>query len=446
MKFDYDLFVIGAGSGGVRLSRRAAAFGARVAIAEESRIGGTCVVRGCIPKKLLVYASRFRQEMEDAVGFGWRFGEGQFSWIDFKRAKDREVARLVGIYSILLAQSGVRVVPGRAIVVDPHTVDVDGRRYTAEHIVIATGSTPSLPSIPGIEHAYSSAEMFDLPELPKRIGIVGGGYIAVEFACMLEGLGSSVDIWHRGNQILRGFDDDVRNFVADAMSERGIRIQTQSNVSALERMGNDTIELQSPTGQHGQYDAVLYATGRVPHTFGLGLAEIGVVLDQNGAIKVDEYSATSVSSIHAIGDVTARPQLTPVAIRDAGLLALRLFGKSPQAANHECVPTAVFTTPEIATVGMTEADARLRYEQLDVFKTSFRPLLHTLSGREDKTFMKLVVDRRSQRVIGAHMVGKDAAEIIQGIAIAVGAGVTKAQFDATIGIHPTAAEEFVTMR
>ncbi|QBR01952.1 glutathione-disulfide reductase [Paraburkholderia pallida] len=444
MEFDYDLFVIGAGSGGVRLSRRAAAFGARVAVAEEGRIGGTCVVRGCIPKKLLVYASRYRDELEDAAGYGWRFGEARFSWSDFRRAKDQEVARLVSIYANLLAQAGVEVVQGRAVVVDPHTVEVAHRLYTARHIAIATGSTPTLPAIPGIEHALTSNAMFELPELPQHMAIVGGGYIAAEFACILEGLGCRVDMWYRGDQILRGFDDDVRDAVAAQMSARGIGIHVRSDISALERHAGG-VALNSREGLLGQYDAVLYATGRIPQTRGLGLEEVGVALDQDGAVEVDAWSASSVPSIHAIGDVTARPQLTPVATRDAGLLALRLFGETSRAADYDYVPTAVFTTPEVATVGMTEAEAKRCYGQPEIFRTSFRPLLHTLSGRSERTFMKLVVDRESQRVVGAHMVGKDAAEIIQGIAIAVGAGVTKAQFDATIGIHPTAAEEFVTM-
>ena len=446
MRFDFDLFVIGAGSGGVRLSRRAAALGARVAVAEESRIGGTCVVRGCIPKKLLVYASRYHGEMRDAAGFGWTFGDARFSWAAFKAAKDREISRLVGVYDGLLAQSGVEVVAGRATVAGPHTVEVKGRSYTAEHIAIATGSTPSLPMIPGIEHACSSAEMFDLLELPQRVAVVGGGYIAAEFASIFAGLGSQVDLWYRGDQILRGFDDDVRSAVADEMSTHGVRIQTHTDVSAIERTSSGSVAMYSPGRQLGEFDAVLFATGRVPHTTNLGLTQAGVELDQNGAVVVDEHSTSSVPSIHAIGDVTGRPQLTPVATRDAGLLASRLFGSTSSVGDFRCVPTAVFTTPEVATVGMTEVEARRQYEHLDIFKTSFRPLQNTLSGRSSKTFMKLIVEQRTQRVIGAHMVGKDAAEVIQGIAIAVNNGLTKAQFDATIGIHPTAAEEFVTMR
>lgn len=446
MEFNYDLFVIGAGSGGMRLCRTAAALGARVAVAEENRIGGTCVVRGCIPKKLLVYASRYPGDVEDAAGFGWAFGEGGFSWSALREAKNREVDRLVGVYANLLSEAGVTVYPGRAVVIDPHTVGVSGRQYTTRHIAIATGAAPMLPDIPGIGHALTSNDIFDLPTLPDSIAIVGGGYIAVEFACILKGLGSHVDLWHRGKQILRGFDEDVRNVLATGMAGKGIRLSTGSNVLAIEKMRDGTVELLLEGGQQSRYDAVLYATGRVPNTSGLGLEQSGVSMDRNGAIEVDAYSETSVASIHAIGDVTIRPQLTPVATRDAMLLASSLFGGMRRPVNLEYVPSAVFTSPEVAVVGLTEEHARARYGTVDVFKTSFRPLRHALSGRSERTFMKLVVERSGQRVVGAHMVGRDAAEIIQGVAIAIGVGATKTQFDETIGIHPTAAEEFVTMR
>ena len=446
MEFDYDLFVIGAGSGGVRLGRTAASLGARVALAEEYRIGGTCVVRGCIPKKLLVYASRYLGDVEDAAGFGWAFGKGAFSWSALREAKDREIDRLVGVYASLLLESGVAVYPGRAVVIDPHTVDVSGRQYTARHIAIATGAAPMLPDIPGIEHALTSNDVFDLPALPGGIAIVGGGYIAVEFACILRGLGCRVDLWYRGKQILRGFDEDVRNALATDMAGKGIRLTTGSDVLGMEKTRDGTVELLLKDGQQSRYDAVLYATGRVPNTSGLGLEQSGVSLDRNGAIEVDAYSSTSVASIHAIGDVTARPQLTPVATRDAMLLASSLFGGTRRPVNLEYVPSAVFTSPEVAVVGLTEEHARERYGKVNVFKTSFRPLRHALSGRSEATFMKLVVEHSGQRIVGAHMVGRDAAEIIQGVAIAIGAGATKTQFDQTIGIHPTAAEEFVTMR
>ncbi|MFL9950720.1 glutathione-disulfide reductase [Paraburkholderia agricolaris] len=446
MEFDYDLFVIGAGSGGVRLSRVAASYGARVAIAEDSLVGGTCVIRGCVPKKLLVYASHFPHEVEDAAGYGWSYPPGTFSWPALIAAKNREIARLNGVYISLLEQSGVQRYDGRATVADIHTVEVAGHRVSARHIVIATGARPVLPAVPGIEHAITSNEALDLASQPRRVAVVGAGYIAVEFAGIFNGLGTQVDLWYRGRQILRGFDEDVREALAGAMTRQGISIRTETGVLGLEKHLDGTIELLFEGGVHGRYDAVLYATGRVPNSAHLGLEEVGVALDSNGAVEVDEYSATSVPSIHAIGDVTARPQLTPVATRDATLLAATLFGNVRRAVDHEYVPSAVFSTPEVATVGLTEEAARERYHAVDIFKTSFKALRHTLSGRDERTLMKLVVDRGSQKVVGAHMVGRDAAEIIQGIAIAVKAGVTKEQFDETIGIHPTVAEEFVTMR
>lgn len=397
MEFDYDLFVIGAGSGGVRLSRVAASYGARVGIAEEERIGGTCVLRGCIPKKLLVYASHYGHDVEDAAGFGWTFDIGLFSWPALIEAKDREIARLSGIYGDLLNKSGVEIHAGRATLVDAHTVDVAGRRITARHIGVATGSRPVLPPIPGIEHAITSREALDLPELPRRIAIVGGGYIAVEFAGIFNGLGADVDLFYRGAQILRGFDDDVRRALHGEMTKHGIAIHTHAGIDAIERGADGALTLRLAQGAYGPYDAVLYATGRV-------------------------------------------------ATRDGMLLAANLFGGKRIAADHRYIPSAVFSQPEIATVGLTEADARAELGALDIYKTSFRALRHTLSGRDEKTFMKLVVARDSQRVVGAHMVGRDAAEIIQGIAIAIRAGATKAQFDETVGIHPTAAEEFVTLR
>lgn len=446
MEFDYDLIVIGAGSGGVRLSRVAASYGARVAIAEDSLVGGTCVIRGCVPKKLLVYASHFPSEVEDAAGYGWSYPPGTFSWLALIAAKNREITRLNGVYISLLEQSGVQRYDGRATVVDAHTVEVAGRRVSARHIAIATGARPMLPAIPGIEHAITSNEALDLVSQPRRIAVVGAGYIAVEFAGIFNGLGTQVDLWYRGKQILRGFDDDVRDALASAMTRQGIAIRTETGVQGLEKHQDGTIELLLEDGARGRYDAVLYATGRVPNSARLGLEEVGVKLDRNGAVEVDEYSTTSVPTIHAIGDVTARPQLTPVATRDGALLAATLFGNVRRAVDHEYVPSAVFSTPEVATVGLTESEARERYGAVDIFKTSFKALRHTLSGRNERTLMKLVVDRGSQKVVGAHMVGRDAAEIIQGIAIAVKAGATKAQFDETIGIHPTAAEEFVTMR
>ncbi|WDR90021.1 glutathione-disulfide reductase [Burkholderia ambifaria] len=446
MEFDYDLFVIGAGSGGVRLARVSASYGARVGIAEEEQIGGTCVLRGCIPKKLLVYASHYPHELEDAKGFGWTFGAGTLDWPALIAAKDREINRLSDIYINLLRQSGVEMHAGRATLVDAHTVAIGDRTIRARHIAIATGSRPSLPPRPGIEHAITSREALSLAKLPERIAVVGGGYIAVEFAGIFNGLGSHVDLFYRGEKILRGFDDDVRHFLTDEMTKQGVAIHARAVVESIVRADDGTLGVRVGDAQHGPYDAVLYATGRVPNVEGLGLERAGVLLDARGAIAVDAYSATSVESIHAIGDVTSRPQLTPVATRDGALLAATLFGGRRAATDHEWVPSAVFSQPEVATVGLTEAHARGVYGELDIYRTSFKALRHTLSGRDERTLMKLVVARDSQRVVGAHMVGRDAGEIIQGIAIAIRAGATKAQFDDTIGIHPTAAEEFVTLR
>ncbi|KWI57387.1 glutathione reductase [Burkholderia pseudomultivorans] len=446
MDFDYDLFVIGAGSGGVRLARMSASYGARVGIAEQEQIGGTCVLRGCIPKKLLVYASHYPHDVDDANGFGWRFGAGTLDWPALIAAKDREINRLSDIYIGLLRQSGVDMHEGRATLVDAHTVAVGERRFRARHIAIATGSRPSLPPRPGIEHVITSREALSLAALPARIAVVGGGYIAVEFAGIFNGFGSRVDLFYRGERILRGFDDDVRQFLSDEMTKQGVAIHAGATVDAIARADDGTLSVRVGDARHGPYDAVLYATGRVPNVEGLGLEQAGVALDARGAIAVDAYSATSVDSIHAIGDVTSRPQLTPVATRDAGLLATTLFGGRRVAADHAAVPSAVFSQPEVATVGLTEAAARALHGDVDIYRTSFRALRHTLSGRDERTLMKLVVARDSQRVVGAHMVGRDAGEIIQGIAIAMCAGATKAQFDDTIGIHPTAAEEFVTMR
>ncbi|UEP34559.1 glutathione-disulfide reductase [Burkholderia ambifaria] len=446
MEFDYDLFVIGAGSGGVRLARVSASYGARVGIAEEEQIGGTCVLRGCIPKKLLVYASHYPHELEDAKGFGWTFGAGTLDWPALIAAKDREINRLSDIYINLLRQSGVEMHAGRATLVDAHTVAIGDRTIRARHIAIATGSRPSLPPRPGIEHAITSREALSLAKLPERIAVVGGGYIAVEFAGIFNGFGSHVDLFYRGEKILRGFDDDVRHFLTDEMTKQGVAIHARAVVESIVRADDGTLGVRVGDAQHGPYDAVLYATGRVPNVEGLGLERAGVLLDARGAIAVDAYSATSVESIHAIGDVTSRPQLTPVATRDGALLAATLFGGRRAATDHEWVPSAVFSQPEVATVGLTEAHARGVYGELDIYRTSFKALRHTLSGRDERTLMKLVVARDSQRVVGAHMVGRDAGEIIQGIAIAIRAGATKAQFDDTIGIHPTAAEEFVTLR
>lgn len=447
MNFDYDLFVIGAGSGGVRLSRMAAAYGARVAIAEESRVGGTCVIRGCVPKKLLVYASHYKDELEDAAGYGWHFEPGTFSWSKLIERKGFEIDRLNKVYLNLLANSGVSLFDGRATVIGRNHVEIGGGRISARHIVVATGSRPVMPDIPGIEYAISSNEALDLPKFPGRIAIVGGGYIGLELAGIFNGLGAHVDVLYRGDQILRGFDDDVRDTLAVEMKKKGVVIRTRTEVSALEKFSEDAVRIILANGTHGDYNAVLYATGRAPNTQGLGLEDVGVALKENGAVVVDEWSRTSIDSIYAIGDVTDRIQLTPVAIREGATLATTLFSDSPTSpTEYDTVPSAVFSQPEVATVGLAEADARKKYAEVDIYRSSFRPLRHTLSERDEKTFMKLVVDSATQRILGAHMVGRDAAEIIQGVAIAVVMGATKAQFDSTLGVHPTAAEEFVTMR
>lgn len=443
--YDYDLFVIGAGSGGVRASRMAAAHGARVAICEESRVGGTCVIRGCVPKKLLVYASQFADEFEDSAGFGWTIEGRRFSWPRLIAAKNAEIARLNGVYLRLLEDAGVELVPERGVLEDPHTVRLGERRVSAETILVATGSWPNLPDIPGIGHAVTSNEALELAALPERLAIVGGGYIATEFAGIFNGLGSRVTLLYRGQQILRGFDDDVRDTLADEMRKRGVDLRVRANVAGIDRTdGGYALRLRE--GGTVEADLVLYATGRRPNTAGLGLEAAGVELDAAGAVVVDAYSRTSQPSIYAVGDVTDRLNLTPVAIKEGAAFADTVFGGRPTRPDHELVPSAVFSQPAVATVGLTETAARERLGAVDVYRSTFRPMKHTLSGRDERTMMKLVVDPASDRVVGCHMVGPDAAEIIQGLAVALKCGATKAQFDATVGIHPTAAEEFVTMR
>jgi glutathione reductase (NADPH) len=444
-QFDYDLFVIGAGSGGVRAARVAAGYGAKVAIAEESRVGGTCVIRGCVPKKLLSYAAHFHEDFEDARNYGWSVGETRFDWATLIANKDKEIDRLNGIYKKLLSGSKVELLESRAILTDPHTIDVGGKRLTARHILIAVGGWPERPQIPGIEHSITSNEAFHLSALPERIIIVGGGYIAVEFAGIFNGLGAKVTELYRGEQILRGFDDDVRNFLAAEIVKKGIDLRTKTDVLKIEKMGAG-LRLHLNTGATLDCDAVMYATGRRPKSSGLGLAECGVLLKENGAIAVDAGSRTSVPHIHAIGDCTDRVNLTPVAIREGHAFADTVFGNKPWRVDHEDIASAVFSHPPVGVVGLSEADARRQGREFDIYKADFKPLKHTLSGRDERTLMKLVVDRKSQVVLGAHMVGMDAPEIIQAIAIAVKMGATKAQFDATVAVHPTAAEEFVTMR
>ena len=444
--YDYDFFVIGAGSGGVRASRMAASFGARVAVAEAYRAGGTCVIRGCVPKKLLVYAAHFHEDFEDARGYGWTVPAATFSWPELIAAKNREILRLEGIYEKLLANAGVTLMHGRARLADAHTVEIDGRRISARHILVATGGWPVKPEIPGAEFGITSNEAFELGEMPRRVLMVGGGYIAVEFAGIFRGLGAEVTLSYRGSEILRGFDDDVRRHLRAEMEAKGIRVLLRNEIASIQRHGAGLRARTSDVDITFDCDAVMFATGRAPNTANLGLEAAGVQLDDKGAVLVDEYSRTSVENIHAVGDVTNRIQLTPVAIREGSALANTLFNNRPMSVAHNNVPSAVFSQPPIGTVGDTEEQAIAKYGRVEVYQASFRPLKHTLSGRAEKTFMKLLVEAKTQRVIGAHMVGADAPEIIQGIGIAVVAGLTKQQFDDTVGIHPTAAEEFVTMR
>lgn len=445
-EYDYDFFVIGAGSGGVRASRVAASFGARVAVAEDGRLGGTCVNVGCIPKKLLVYASHFHQDFEDAaMGYGWTVGERSFDWPTLIANKDREIERLNGIYARLLDQAGVTHIEGRARLVDPHTVAVGDQRYTAQHILVATGGRPVRPSIPGAEHAITSDEAFALEGLPQRVLIVGGGYIAVEFAGIFQGLGAQVIQAYRGALFLRGFDDDARTLVASEIQKAGIELRLHCEVEAIEKTSGGLRAVLSD-GEVREVDEVFYAIGRHPNTEGLGLEEIGVDVDESGAIVVDDYSRSSIESIFAIGDVTNRVNLTPVAINEGICVANTLFNDRPMIPDHEAVPSAVFSQPALATVGLTETEARERYTEIDVYVSEFRALKHTLTGRDERSLMKLIVERVSQRVLGLHVVSPDAAEIVQGFAVGIKLGATKADFDATVAIHPTAAEELVTMR
>jgi glutathione reductase (NADPH) len=445
-KYDFDMFTIGAGSGGVASSRRAGSYGARVGICEESRVGGTCVIRGCVPKKLLVYGAQFADAFADSVGFGWEPQMPKFDWRKLIDNKDVEIDRLNGIYKKLLADSSVTLFESHGRLIDPHTVEIGGgKRVTADTILIATGAHPVVPDVPGVEHAITSNEAFHLEGLPRRIVIVGGGYIAVEFAGIFATLGAEVTLIIRGDDLLRGFDDDIRVALALEMRARGITIHPRCHVTAIERT-RAGLAITTSQGEAISADQIMYATGRRPNTRELGLAEIGVRLDEKGAVAVDEWSRTAVPNIYAIGDVTDRLNLTPVAIAEGRALAETLFNDNPMNVDHETVPTAVFSQPPVGTVGLTERAARARHGTVDVYRTRFKPMKNILAGRDERTMMKLVVDRASDRVLGCHMVGADAPEIVQGIAIALKCGATKRQFDQTIGIHPTAAEEFVTMR
>jgi len=443
----FDLFVIGAGSGGVRAARMAAALGARVAVADPAPLGGTCVNLGCIPKKLYSFAAHYADAFEESHGYGWTMTEPAFDWATLKANRAREVSRLNGIYAQLLAGSGVTTLRSRAVLRGPNEVEVDGRVHRAKHVLVATGGRPVVPVLPGHELAVTSNEMFDLPEFPRRLVVIGGGYIASEFASIFAGLGSQVTQLYRGEQILRGFDDDIRHFVAAEMRKKGVALRTQAQVTQIEReRGEGALQVTLADGTVLRADTVLYATGRRPNTEGLGLDELDVRLTPNGAVVVDEHYRSSMPTIHALGDVIDRVQLTPVALAEAMALVDRLFGAGTRQVDYELIPTAVFTDPNIGTVGLTEAVARERFGDVRIFRSEFKALKHTLSGSSERTLMKLVVDAKSDRVVGLHMVGADAGEIVQGFGVALKAGATKAQFDATIGIHPTAAEEFVTMR
>lgn len=445
MSFDYDLFVLGAGSGGVRAARMAGQFGAKVAVAEERYLGGTCVNVGCIPKKLLVYAAHFHEEFRNAAGFGWTLGSREVDWNQLISNKDKEIDRLNGVYERLLKGSNVEIVNGTARLLDPNTVQVDDRTFRARYILVATGSWPSRPDIPGIELSITSNEAFYLETLPRRVVIVGGGYIGVEFAGIFHGLGAEVHLLHRGDQVLRGFDGDIRRRLAEEMVKRGIDIRLQTGLSGIE-MVEDGLRATLVDGACLDADQVLYATGRRPKTANIGLEECGVTLDVDGAVVVDDYSRSSVESIYAVGDCTNRLNLTPMAIAEGQAVAETLFRDNPTRPDHSNVPTAVFSQPNIGTVGLTEEEARAQFGAVDVYLSEFRPLKHTLTGSDEKTLMKLLVDPTSDRVLGCHMVGPEAGEIIQGFAVALKCGATKRQFDSTVGIHPTAAEEFVTMR
>ena len=447
-QYDYDLFVIGAGSGGVRAARLASLLGKRVGVAEEHRVGGTCVIRGCVPKKFMVYASDFAHEFEVAKGYGWTVEEPSFDWPKFIEAKDVEIARLSGIYVANLAKAGVDLVHSKARLKDAHTVELldKGATVTADKILIATGGRPWVPKdLPGIEHAITSDAAFHLPTLPKRILITGGGYIAIEFAGIFAGLGVETTLIYRGPNILRGFDDDVRAHLADQVQKRGVRVILGCQHTAIEKVEGGLCNVLD-NGMRLNTDVVMFATGREPYVDGLGLETAGVALNERGAIQVDEYSKTTADNIWAVGDVTDRVNLTPVAIREAVAFVETVFKNNLTTMDYANIPTAVFSQPPVGVVGMTEAEARKAHGRIDVYLSRFRPMRYAFVGGEERMLMKLVVDAESDRLLGVHIVGPDAAEIIQLAAVAVKAGLTKAQWDSTCALHPTVAEELVTMR
>jgi glutathione reductase (NADPH) len=451
--YDFDLFVIGAGSGGVRAARLAAMSGAKVGVAEEYRVGGTCVIRGCVPKKFMVYASEVTSQLKTAQGYGWTIGEAKFDWKGFIHDKDVEIARLSGIYVTNLQKAGANLLHGRAQVIDAHTVQVlpkdgskDAGTYTAKKILIATGGRPVRPDFPGAEYGITSDEAFHLPKLPKSIMIVGGGYIAVEFAGIFAGLGVQTTLLYRGANILRGFDDDVRSHLADELGKRGIKVVLGCSHTSIEKQDDGTLLSTLTSDLTFETEAVMFATGRAPYVQGLGLEKAGVKLNERGAIAVDEYSKTNVASIWAVGDVTDRINLTPVAIREGAAFAQTEFYDNPTTFDHEHVASAVFSQPPVGAVGMSEAEARHAFGAVDIYRSVFRPMKVTFYGGQERCLIKLVVKQDDQKVVGVHMVGPDSPEIIQMAAIAVKMGVTKAQWDSTCAVHPTLAEELVTMR
>lgn len=445
-KFDFDLFVIGAGSGGVRAARIAAGHGARVGICESSRVGGTCVIRGCVPKKLLSYAAHFAEEFEDAAGYGWEVGETRFSWERLIERKDREIDRLNQVYLNLLSNAGVKLFEAHGKLIDSHQVQVGEDIVSAEKILIATGGRPWTPEIPGAELSITSDEAFHLKALPKRVVIAGGGFIACEFASIFNGMGSDVIQVYRGDQVLRGFDQDVRDTLAREMSKKGIDIRLHTNVVELTKNAEGDIKAKLDNGSELQADTVMFATGRVPNVRGLGLRDAGIKAHPGGMIPVNEYSCTNVPNVFAVGDVTSRVNLTPVALMEGHAFADSEFGGNSRPVNHGFIPSAVFSHPPVATVGFSEKDAEVHYGELEIYRSEFTPMKHTLSGRDEKTMMKLIVQASSGKIVGLHVVGMDAPEIVQGFAVAIKSGLTKQQFDRTTGIHPTAAEELVTMR
>ncbi|WP_421935282.1 glutathione-disulfide reductase [Phenylobacterium sp.] len=447
MAYDYDLFVIGAGSGGVRASRLAAMTGAKVLVAEEHRVGGTCVIRGCVPKKFMVYASEYAKSFETARGYGWTVPEATFDWPRFLMAKDIEIARLSGIYVRNLQNAGAELVHGKARLVDAHTVEVEGRgRVTADKILVATGGRPWMPAdLPGVEHAITSNEAFHLEQLPKRVVIVGGGYIALEFACIFNGLGVDTTVVHRGPNVLRGFDDDIRSHVAEELEAAGVKVRLGTQIGRIEKTATGLVA-HCVDGHATEADVIMFAVGRVPYTDDLGLEAAGVALTETGAVKVDAYSRSSVDNIWAVGDVTDRINLTPVAIREGAAFAQTVFYDNPTTFDHDMVASAVFTQPQVGSVGMSEADARHKHGKVDVYLSKFRPMKETFYGGHQRALIKLVVEQGTEKILGCHVVGPDAGEIIQMAAIALKMGVTKPQWDSTCAVHPTLAEELVTMR